>query len=118
MNPALIRTAASAIPWKKVLENAPLIVKTAKRLLADLTDLFSKKKMVPITAGGSDLEARVAQLEKHEKAQSELIASMAEELQFSVQKIEIMEGRQRNIIFLTVISFLASLSVLLYLLIK
>lgn len=118
MNPALIRTAASAIPWKKVLENAPLIVKTAKSLLADITDLFSKKKKIPVTADGSDLEARVAELEKHEKAQSELIASMAEELQFSVQKIEVIEGRQRSIIFLAVISFLASLSVLFYLLIK
>lgn len=117
MDISTITAVASFIPWKQVLDKGPEIVKSA------FSRMFTKNK------GPSSLEMRVDGIETHEKEQSALIASIAEQLENTVKNvdflitqqarhIESLQAQQKRIAMASLSSLLLSVAILLYLILK
>ncbi len=94
-----------AVPWSTIIANAPLVVDSAKKLVA----LVRSKP--PVTAAGPSpadtladgphadvaaLQARIRQLEEEQRQASELLRSMAENNAQMVQALDYLRARVRT----------------------
>jgi hypothetical protein len=75
-------TALKLIPWRDVVENAPTVLRTARKL-------WNKEKPEP------SLQQEVASLREEARRAAEVIESLAEQNARLVQAVEILRVRTR-----------------------
>lgn len=80
-------TALKLIPWRDVVENAPTVLRTAKKLW--------DKQPPP----QSSLQQEVAALRDEARRAAEVIESLAEQNTRLVQAVEVLRARSRLLIY-------------------
>ena len=110
-------TALKIIPWKDVLENAPHIVKAAKKLYAGTkTDTsFSSETSDPLafttdsknTESSSfrlqKIERKMLELNDEQESSVELIRSLAKQNVRIVEAIEVLRLRSKILLFICIL---------------
>jgi hypothetical protein len=90
--------ALRAIPWATLLANAPAIAKAAETLLARTRD---QKRADGDVQG---LGERVAALERHDRADAELLKQVTDQIQSLTAASEVIAARQRWIMLVAIAS--------------
>lgn len=83
-------TALKLIPWRDVVENAPTVLRTARKL-------WDKKESAAPAA--SPLQQEVAALREEAQRAAKVIESLAEQNARLVQAVEILRVRTRVLIY-------------------
>ena len=94
-----------AVPWSAIIANAPLVVDSAKKLVAlvrskpPVTEAGTSPADTPTDGPHADLaalQARIRQLEEEQRQASELLRSMAENNAQMVQALDYLRARVRT----------------------
>lgn len=83
-------TALKLIPWRDVVENAPTVLRTARKL-------WDKKEDAPPPA--ASLQREVASLREEAQRAAQVIESLAEQNTRLVQAVEILRVRTRLLMY-------------------
>jgi len=84
-----------AIPWVQILRWTPQLVSVSRELLHRSRRVEREAKDITHVEDRAELQERIAQLESHERQQSELIEQMAEQQAALVKAVETLHDRQR-----------------------
>ena len=84
-------TALKLIPWRDVVENAPTVLRTAKRLWDKQGDATPPRQ--------SSLQQEVAALRDEARRAAEVIESLAEQNTRLVQAVEVLRARSRLLMY-------------------
>jgi hypothetical protein len=104
-------SVASSLPWKQIIKHLPEVVEAARELMKRWR---SKPQTAPIDpsvaldAQVKSLTQRVASFEDNERAQSEVVSQLAEQLQAVVAGLKETTARQTHLKKLCVASAVAS----------
>jgi hypothetical protein len=98
-------SALKIIPWGDVIEAAPVIAKTARRIFTKSEQASQEASVQEAPPTGADalvrlqhLEQRVAQMAQQQQASAELIESLAAQNAQVVQAIDVLRVRTRLLI--------------------
>jgi hypothetical protein len=94
----MVKTAATKIPWGRVLQNAPAVV--------DLIGRAKESLQVP----HSDLEERLGLIQEQNLKLEQTLLQTAEHLQELTKTLEVMAARQRLLSIGIVVSLLIAVS--------
>ncbi len=99
----------SKIPWFKLLQAVPPIVRTARELMQSAQ---KRSAIEPVNPEDSDLFQRLRVLEENEKKQSELVQQMSEQLQVATNTLQIISTRLLAVFLLALFAFLIAVTTL------
>ncbi len=93
--------ALKAIPWATILANAPAMVRAADALLSS-----ARTGKAPVAASEEfqNLAKRIEALEKHDRADAELLKQIADQIDTLTTATEVLAARQRWLLALGVVS--------------
>lgn len=103
------------IPWTRLLAAVPPIVRTARELLQSSQKSGSA---VSVTGNETDLQLRIKRLEENEKAQSELVQKITEQVRDTTETLHILSRRLLVLFWLVIFAFLLSIASLILVLQK
>jgi hypothetical protein len=103
----VVKTAATKIPWGRVVENAPLVVDMVGRARARLTALPHH-----------DFEVQLRSIQEENLKLAQTLQQSADHLQEVSQTLLVVEARQKMLVSATVVSLLIAVSALAVALLK
>ncbi|HET7598087.1 MAG TPA: hypothetical protein VFK15_14230 [Burkholderiales bacterium] len=101
-------SALKALPWGTILSNAPTVVDAANRLLSQTRRRSDAGDGPP--GALESLQARIAALEEHDRADAAVLKQLAEEVAALARASEVIALRMRLVLLLSLIALVAAVA--------
>lgn len=122
MSAAIVVHILTKIPWKEIAMTLPAVIEGLNKLNDIVRGYIPKKSEIP-TSGKkeiklSDLDERITNIEMFEKAQSELIVQIGNQLEIVTSALQVVSKRVNYFMAVASVGFVIALVALILVLIK
>lgn len=122
MSAAIVVNILTKIPWKEIAMTLPAVIEGLNKL-NDIVRGYIPKKSEIRTSGKkdiklSDLDERITNIEMFEKAQSELIVQIGNQLEIVTSALQVVSKRVNYFMAVASVGFVIALVALILVLIK
>lgn len=122
MSAAIVVNILTKIPWKEIAMTLPAVIEGLNKLNDIVRGYIPKKSEIP-TSGKkeiklSDLDERITNIEMFEKAQSELIVQIGNQLEIVTSALQVVSKRVNYFMAVASVGFVIALVALILILIK
>jgi len=122
MSAAIVVNILTKIPWKEIAMTLPAVLEGLNKLNDIVRGYIPKKSEIP-TSGKkeiklSDLDERITNIEMFEKAQSELIVQIGNQLEIVTSALQVVSKRVNYFMAVASVGFVIALVALILVLIK